>query len=75
MDAVGTLDNTGTSNSRLVLSLRGEGEMIRGAFHQLSPGQYDDVVQGLSQGLGYAGTTSHAEVSLPEDTTEPLRIS
>jgi tetratricopeptide (TPR) repeat protein len=76
MDAVGTLDNTGTSNSRLVLTLRGNAELFaRTAFHQVSPGQYDQLVQQLSQGMGYAGTTNHAEVSRPEDTADPLKIS
>jgi tetratricopeptide (TPR) repeat protein len=76
MDAVGTLDNTGTSKSRLVLTLRGDEELLlRSAFHQVSPGQYDQLVHVLSQSMGYSGTTSHAEVSRPEDTTEPLKIS
>ncbi len=76
MNAVGTLDNTGTSNSRIDMTLRGDNELIlRAAFHQVSPGQYDDLVQRVSQSMGYAGTTSHAEVSRPEDTTDPLKIS
>jgi hypothetical protein len=76
MDAVGTLDETGISNSHIELTLRGDGELIaRAAFHQVSLDQYDKVVQQLSLNMGYAGTTSHPDISRPEDTTEPLRIS
>jgi tetratricopeptide (TPR) repeat protein len=76
MDAVGTLDKEGTSNSRLTLTLRGDDEIaIRAAFRQISPAQYDQLVQRISQGLGYSGTTSHAEVSRPDDTSEPMKIS
>ena len=76
MDASGTLGTDGISNSRIVLTLRGDDELVaRNAFHQISPAQYDELVQKLSQGIGYGGTTSHAEVSRPEDTTDPLKIS
>jgi hypothetical protein len=76
MDAVGALDDTGTSNSHLVLTLRGDSELqLRSSFHSVSPAQYDQLVQQFSLGMGYAGTTSHAEVSRPEDTEEPLRIA
>jgi hypothetical protein len=76
MDAVGTLDETGISNSHLVLTLRGDSELVaRTAFHQVSLDQYDKVVQQLSLNMGYAGSTSHPDVSRPEDTTEPLRIN
>jgi tetratricopeptide (TPR) repeat protein len=76
MDAVGTLDNTGISNSHIVLTLRGDNELLaRSAFHQVSPGQYDQLVQQLTQSMGYGGTSSHAEVSRPEDTVAALQIA
>ncbi len=76
MDAVGTLDEEGTSKSRLVLTARGDDELaIRSVVRQIAPAQYDELVQNLSRGMGYAGMTSNAEVSRPEDTTEPFRIS
>ena len=76
MDAVGTLDDAGVSNSRLVLTLRGDVELIaRAAFHRVPLDQYDKVIQHLSLSIGYAGTTSHPDVSRPEDTIEPLTIS
>jgi tetratricopeptide (TPR) repeat protein len=76
MDAVGTLDKEGTSNSRLVMTMRGDAEMLmRAAFRQVSPGQYDQLVQQISQAMGYEGTANHAEVSKPEDTVAPMTIS
>jgi len=76
MDAVGTLDKEGTSNSRLVWTMRGDEEIaLRAAFRQVSPGQYDPMVQQISQGIGFQGTTSHAEVSRLEDTSDPMTMS
>ena len=67
---VGTLDKEGTSNSHLTWQpFEGSGEPLSAAgFRQLSPGQYGDMVQRMSQGMGWAGTTSNPEASKPEDT-------
>jgi hypothetical protein len=76
MDAVGTLDLTGVSNSHIVMTMRGDNEiLVRTAFHQAAAGQYDELAQKISFGIGYGGTTSHAEISRPEDTTDPFRLS
>jgi len=76
MDAVGALDETGISNSRIVITMRGDSEIIaRNAFHQAPAGEYDELAQKFSFGIGYAGTTSNAEISRPEDTAEPFRLS
>jgi len=76
MHAEGSLDKDGTSNSRLTITFRGDDELsLRSVLRQLSAAQYDQVVQQLSNNLGFSGTTSHAEVSPPDDTTEPLKIS
>jgi tetratricopeptide (TPR) repeat protein len=76
MEATGTLGKDGISNSRLTLTLHGDDELqLRAAFRQISPAQYGQLVQQLSQGMGYAGTTSNVEVSRLEDTGEPLKIS
>ncbi len=76
MEAVGTLDEEGTSKSRLVLTARGDDELaIRSVVRQIAPAQYEELVQNMSRGMGYAGTTSNAEVSRPEDTAEPVKIS
>jgi len=74
--AVGTLDKEGVSESHITLEFRGDGELLmRQAVRQVAPAQYDDFMQRLVQGLGYQGTTSHADISRPEDTTEPLRLA
>jgi tetratricopeptide (TPR) repeat protein len=76
MNAVGTLDKDGTSHSRLTFEFRGDGELVlRSAFRQVAPAQYNQMVQQISQGIGYAGTTSNPEVSKPEDTVEPFKMS
>ena len=74
--AKGKLDAEGTSESRLTLTLRGDDELLlRTVLRQVPPSRYDEAVQKLVATMGYAGTTSHAEVSRPEDTTGPLVIS
>ena len=76
MHAEGTLDKEGTSNSRLTMTFRGDDEVVmRSALRQLSSAQYDQVAQQLSQGMGYAGTSNHAEVSRPDDTLAPFTMS
>ncbi len=76
MDATGTIDKLGTSHSRLTFTVRGDLELaLRGAFHQTSPAQYGQLVQQIVNNIGYAGTTSNPEVSRPEDTTEPFKMS
>jgi tetratricopeptide (TPR) repeat protein len=76
MDAVGSIDKDGTSNSRIVLRYRGDNELgLRASLRQISPAQYDQVAQQLSQGMSYEGTISHAEIGKLEDTAEPLKIS
>jgi hypothetical protein len=76
MDAVGTLNPAGVSNSHIVMTMRGDSEiMVRTAFHQAEAGEYDEIAQKISLGIGYGGVTSHAEISRPEETAEPFRLS
>jgi tetratricopeptide (TPR) repeat protein len=76
MDATGAINKEGTSQSRLTLTVRGDLELIlRGAFHQTAPAQYGQLVQRIVNGMGYAGTTSNPEVSRPEDTADPFKMS
>ena len=76
MEAVGTLDESGTSNSRITLTVRGDDELaLRAVLRQSGPAQYEALIQQMSQGLGYAGTTSHVEINSLEDTSQPLAIS
>jgi tetratricopeptide (TPR) repeat protein len=76
MESVGSLDAEGTSDSKLTITSRGDDEIVfRSVLRQLSPAQYDLLVQRMSAGMGYGGTASHAEVSKPEDTSGPVTIS
>ena len=76
LEAVGSLDASGTSNSRITLTLRGDDELaLRAVFRQSGPAQYEALVQRISQGMGYAGTTSHVELESLENTDQPLKIS
>jgi len=76
MDADGSLDKNGTSHSRLTLVVRGDVELaVRAAFRQASPGQYAELVQGLVHNIGYAGTTSNADVMRPDDLSGPFKFS
>ena len=73
--SVGTLDKNGISDSHFTISLRGDDELgYRQALRQFAPSQYDDAIQRMANGIGYAGTTSHADVSRVEDTKAPLTI-
>lgn len=74
--SVAKLDKEGTALSHISMSFRSDSElMIREIVHQVSPGQYEEFVQRLSQQMGFGGTTSHAEVSRPEATAEPMTLA
>lgn len=76
MEAVGVLDADGLSNSRITLTFRGDDELqIRAVMRQVSPGQYDQLAQNISNGMGYIGTASHFEAGRAEDTTIPFTMS
>jgi tetratricopeptide (TPR) repeat protein len=76
MEAVGTIDRDGVSHSRITLVVRGDVELaLRAAFHQTAPAQYNQVVQQISYGIGYSGTTSNPEITRPQDTTQPFKMS
>jgi tetratricopeptide (TPR) repeat protein len=69
-EAVGTLDDKGTSHSHLVLDLRGDAEVIfRSAVRSVSPAQWDELMQRISQSFGYAGKVTNAQFSRPDDTS------
>jgi tetratricopeptide (TPR) repeat protein len=75
-EATATLSADGVADSHIVLTDRGDAEiLLRAIIRQLSPGQYDDFIQRFSQNLGFGGTTSHADISRIEATDEPLRIA
>ncbi len=72
----GKLDSDGTFTAHMNLSLRGDSEIFyREIFHQTSRTQWTDVVQNISQNLGFAGTISNLDVSVPEHTADPFHYS
>ena len=71
----GSLNADGISESHIVITLRGDDELaLRAVVRQISPSQYEEAMQRFANGMGYAGTTSHAHFSPPEDTTVPFTI-
>jgi transglutaminase-like putative cysteine protease/tetratricopeptide (TPR) repeat protein len=74
--ATGKLDAEGTLNGHLTLEMRGDAEAIyRIIFHSLPRSQWQQVAQNISERLGFAGTVSNLDVSLPEKTDKPFVYS
>lgn len=74
--AKGTLSKEGTMKAQIEYTTRGDDELLlRTLLRQVSPGQWDELSQRLSQGLGFSGTTSHTEAGRPDQTAEPARIA
>ncbi|HEX2917321.1 MAG TPA: hypothetical protein VHN81_02315, partial [Edaphobacter sp.] len=74
--ATGTLSKEGTMKAKMEFTERGDDELLmRALLRQLPRGQWNELMQRLSQGLGFGGTTSDPDASSPEKTSEPLRLS
>jgi len=74
--AAGTLNKDGVSDSHITLHSRGDSElMLRMSLRQVPPARYDQYVQAFFNGIGYSGTTSHPDITRPEDTADPFTIS
>jgi tetratricopeptide (TPR) repeat protein len=74
--AKGTLSTEGTMKAQMEYTARGDDEIVfRALYKQVPPGQWDELTQRLSQGLGFGGTTSHTEASKPDNTAEPERVA
>ena len=75
-EAIGTLDDNGTSHSHLAMDLRGDDEVdFRQAIRTVSPAQWDDLMQRISYAMSYAGKVTNTEFSRPDDTSAPFHIS
>ena len=73
--ADGTLDDAGTFESKMQLSIRGDAEILyRLAFRRAGQSQWKDVAQQISSGLGFGGTVSDVTVASPEATDAPFHI-
>lgn len=72
----GKLSADGTLVAKVEDSSRGDSEvMIRTAFRQVPQPQWQELVQRISYGLGFAGIVSEITAGTPEKTTEPFRFS
>jgi tetratricopeptide (TPR) repeat protein/transglutaminase-like putative cysteine protease len=73
--ADGTLDDAGTFEGRMQLSLRGDAEIpFRLAFRRAGQPQWKDVAQQISSGLGFGGTVSDVTAASPEATDAPFHV-
>lgn len=74
--AVGELDETGTSHSKITLDLHSDSELVfRQAARSVSPSQWDGLMQRISEAMGFSGKVSDAEFSRPDDTSTPLHVT
>jgi hypothetical protein len=72
----GILSKEGTMNGHMEYTIRGDSELfIRALLRQIPPEQWNQFTQRFSQSLGFGGTTSHAEVSRPDETTDPEKLA
>ncbi len=69
----GKLDREGTLTAHFDVSMRGDAEVIsRAVFRQVPRPQWQELMQNISQSLGFAGDVSDVDASLPEKTREPF---
>jgi predicted Zn-dependent protease/transglutaminase-like putative cysteine protease len=74
--ATGTLDDQGTSHSHFVMDLRGEDEVsYRQAVRSVSPAQWDQLMQNISQNMSFAGKVTNTQFTKPDDTSPPFHIA
>jgi tetratricopeptide (TPR) repeat protein len=75
-EAIGTLDDTGTSHSHIVMDLRGDSEVeYRQAVRTVSPAQWDDLMQRISYAMSFAGKVTNSQFARPDDTSLPFHLS
>jgi len=75
-EATGTLDDTGTSHSQIVMDLRGDNEVeYRQVVRAVSPAQWDDLMQRVSYAMAFDGKVTNAQFSRPDDTVAPFHIT
>lgn len=76
LEADGTLDDSGTLQSKMHMSFRGDEEIgVRLGLRQVSPSQLDQFMQAFSSELGFGGTVEKASVSKIDATDVPLEIN
>lgn len=66
---IGAMTSEGTLAAQVSVLTRGDIELLlRTAFRRLPPAQWNEIVQGLSQGWTFAGTVSKVSADVPEAT-------
>ena len=74
--ATGSLDDSLTSDSNLILTFHDDTELyLRAALHEVSPANYSAIVQNLMANMGFGGTTSDADIQHLDDPAQPLTIT
>ena len=74
--ATAKLDSQGTIDGHIDLEMRGDSETIfREVFHGTSRAQWPEVAQNISQRMGFAGSVTNVDVSLPEQTDKPFHYA
>ena len=74
--AVAKLDSQGTLDGHIDFELRGDSETtFREVFHATSRAQWPQVAQNISQRMGFAGSVTNLDVSLPEQTDKPFHYA
>jgi hypothetical protein len=72
----GTLAKDGTMKAKIEFTERGDDELVlRSLLRQVPRGQWNELMQRLSQGFGFGGITSNPDAGSPEKTTEPVRFN
>jgi len=75
-EATGSLDEQGTSHSHMVIDFRGDDEVpFRQAVSAVSHSQWDELMQHISQAMGYSGKVTNAEFSRPDDTSTAFHVA
>jgi tetratricopeptide (TPR) repeat protein/transglutaminase-like putative cysteine protease len=72
----GKLSDNGTLDAKVEDTTRGDSEVVvRYTFRRVPQPQWKDLVQQISQALGFAGTVSDVTASAPEALAEPFHFS
>ena len=73
---VGALDDSLTSESKIVFTLHDDSELyLRAALHNVSPSDYGAFVQQIMANYGFGGSTSEPVIDHLDDPSQPLQIS
>lgn len=75
-EADGTLDDAGTLESKMQMTMRGDAEVLyRIGFRAAGQSQWDTVMQSASQSMGFGGKVSDVTATSPETTDTPFHVA